>query len=162
MAALNPQIACVLLAAAALPVTAATLGTPGECDDLSGIAAFTQFRYTQFQSIFDALQNPKDPLSGLCSSCHPGEVGAGGLGLGDGVSYANLINVPSAQSNLILRVQPGSPIDSLLFQKINCNFPEIGGRMPSGGPNLSTTQQRLFSDWISFGAPLSRLGFEDR
>ena len=31
-----------------------------------------------------------------------------------------------------------------------------------GGNPLSLTQQALFFDWIRLGAPLSRLGFEDR
>ena len=62
----------------ALPAFAAPLGGPSSCTDLSAVAPFTQFRFDTFQSIFDALQNPKDPNSGLCTSCHPGSIGAGG------------------------------------------------------------------------------------
>ncbi|MFO1494358.1 MAG: hypothetical protein U1F26_06845 [Lysobacterales bacterium] len=145
----------------ALPAFAAPLGGPSSCTDLSAVAPFTQFRFDTFQSIFDALQNPKDPNSGLCTSCHPGSIGAGGLGLGAGFSYGNLVNTPSTQLGTILRVQPGSAINSLFFQKVNCDVPEVGGRMPPDGP-ISTTQQRLIQDWINAGAPLSRLGFEDR
>jgi hypothetical protein len=137
-------------------------GTPASCDDLSGVTPFTQFRYGQIQGIFDTLSDPKDPDSGLCTSCHAGSTGAGNLGLGEGFSYANLINVPSPFPGAnILRVQPGSANDSLLFQKLNCDDPEVGFRMPPGTP-LSLTQQRFFRDWIELGAPLSRLGFEDR
>lgn len=150
-----------LLSLCAVPVLAVPAGAPGDCTDLSAVAPFTQFRFDTFQSIFDTLQNPKDPASGLCTSCHPDSIGAGGLGLGAGFSYGNLVNTPSAQLPSILRVQPGSAINSLLFQKVNCDVPEVGGRMPPDGP-ISTTQQRLIQDWINAGAPLSRLGFEDR
>jgi hypothetical protein len=138
-----------------------SLGGPDGCDDLAAVPPFTQFRYEQIQNLFDTLTDPEDPNSGLCTSCHPGSIGAGGLGLGAGFSYAALVNVPSAQSPTILRVQPGSAIASLLFQKINCTEPAVGFRMPPGMP-LSLPQQRFFRDWIELGAPLSRLGFEDR
>jgi hypothetical protein len=159
-------VAAALLSGALLLVAGSRaftlpVGTPSGCDDLSAVTAFTQFRYEQIQNIFDTLSDPKDPDSGLCTSCHSGSTGAGGLGLGDGFSYGTLVNVPSAQSTTILRVQPGSAIDSLLFQKLNCDDPEVGFRMPPGTP-LSLTQQRFFRDWIELGAPLSRLGFEDR
>lgn len=150
--------ATVLLLALAPAVHAG--GATG-CSDITSVAPFTQFRYTQFQSIFDTLTDPKDPNSGLCTSCHPGNLGAGGLGLGEGFSYANLVGVESGQQPGLLRVLPGSPLASLLFQKVNCDEPEVGARMPPGG-SLSLTQQALFFDWIRHGAPLSRLGFEDR
>lgn len=78
-----------LLGLCAVQAQAVPVGAPGDCTDLSAVAPFTQFRFDTFQSIFDALQNPKDPNSGLCSSCHPGSIGAGGLGLGAGFSYGN-------------------------------------------------------------------------
>jgi hypothetical protein len=152
------SLAAILMLGAAAPVQA---GGPSGCDDISAIAPFTQFRYTQIQTIFDTLTDPKNPFSQLCSSCHPGNIGSGSLGLGDGFSYANLVGVPSAQNPAILRVSPGNPMSSLLFQKINCDVPEVGGRMPPGGM-ISITQQAFFYDWIRLGAPLSRLGFEDR
>ncbi len=151
-------IAALLIFGAAAPAQA---GAPSGCDDISAIAPFTQFRYTQIQTIFDTLTDPNNPFSQLCSNCHPGNVGAAGLGLGDGFSYANLVGVASAQNPMILRVSPGNPLSSLLFQKLNCDVPEVGGRMPPGGM-ISTTQQAFFYDWIRLGAPLSRLGFEDR
>lgn len=139
----------------------AQAGSASGCSDISSVAPFTQFRFSQFQAIFDTLTDPKDPESGLCTSCHPGNLGAGGLGLGAGFSYANLVGVASAQDPSLLRVDPGNPLASLLFQKLNCDKPEVGARMPPGG-TLSLTQQALFFDWIRHGAPLSRLGFEDR
>lgn len=146
-----------------LPIGAVEAGVPlpGGCADISTIAPFTQFRFEHFQAIFDTLTNPKEPDSQLCSRCHPGDFGAGGLGLGAGSSYDNLVGVPSGQDNTILRVAPGSPLNSLLFQKLNCVQPQVGDRMPPDG-SLSLTQQAFFYDWIRLGAPLSRLGFEDR
>lgn len=145
-----------------LPATAVTAGTPSGCADISTIAPFTQFRFDQFQSIFDRLTDPKNPDSQLCTSCHPGETGPAGLGLGEGFSYANLVGVPSVEIPSLLRVAPGSPLQSYFFLKLNCDTQPIGTQMPQGGPALSLTQQAFFFDWIRLGAPLSRLGFEDR
>lgn len=136
-------------------------GGPGGCADISQVPESTQFQFSQFQAIFDTLTDPKDPDSQLCTRCHPGDSGAGGLGLGEGFSYASLVGVESAQLPGLLRVSPGNPLASLLFQKVNCDSPEVGVRMPPGG-TLSLTRQALFYDWIRYGAPLSRLGFEDR
>ncbi|GMU43316.1 MAG: hypothetical protein IT479_07565 [Xanthomonadales bacterium] len=141
--------------------TYAFAGGASGCTDIGSVAPFTQFRYTQFQAIFDTLTDPEDPESGLCTRCHPGDLGAGGLGLGAGFSYASLVGVGSAQLPGLLRVAPGDPLASLLFQKLNCDEPEVGVRMPPGG-TVTLSQQALFFDWIRYGAPLSRLGFEDR
>lgn len=154
---------CVLLSLVLVAgdASAWTRGGPGDCQDLSAVAPFTQFRYeAQMQTIWDTLQDPKDPSSS-CTGCHPGNFGAGGLGLGAGFSYGTLFNVPSAQEPSILRIDPGNAANSLLFQKLNCDQPVVGGRMPPTS-TLSAAQQALVRDWINHGAPLSRLGFEDR
>ena len=53
-------------------------------------------------------------------------------------------------------VIPGHPERSLLFQKVNCDTPPEGTRMPfnnyAGG--LSVEQQALIYDWIAAGAPV--------
>lgn len=146
-----------LATTAALLLTGAAVeagnGPPAECSDLSSIAPFTQFRYGQFQAIFETT----------CTGCHPGNVGAGNLGLGDGFSYGNLVGVPSDGLASMLRVAPGDPLASMLFLKLNCDDPPgLGVRMPLNTSPLSLTQQAFFFDWIRLGAPLSRLGFEDR
>lgn len=144
------------------PALAFSRGGPSGCADISAVAPFTQFNYEkQFQAIWNSLSDPKDPSSGLCTSCHPGETGAANLGLGEGFSYANLVGIPSVQEPSTLRVNPGNPLISLLFLKLNCDNPGVGGRMPPGQP-VSITQQAFIFDWIRLGAPLSRLGFEDR
>lgn len=141
---------------------AAPNGGPSGCANISAIAPFTQFNYEiQLQGIWQALTDPKDPSSGLCTSCHPSETGAANLGLGDPFSYGNLVGVPSPQDPQLLRVAPGDPLGSLLFQKVNCDTPSVGQRMPPG-QSLSLTQQAFIFDWIRLGAPLARLGFEDR
>ena len=133
---------------------------PEGCADLSSIVPFTQFRYDQFQAIYDTV----DPKSGntLCTTCHPGNVGSAALGLGDGFSYNNLVGVVSAQDPMRFRVEPGNPQQSWFFIKMNCDSPGVGAQMPFGASALSLVQQRLFFDWIRVGAPLSKNGFEDR
>jgi hypothetical protein len=143
-------------------VAAAPLGGPSGCSSLASIAPFTEFNYEmQLQGLWGLLLDPKDPDSGLCTSCHPGQSGAAALGLGDGFSYANLVDVASAQDPNFIRVIPGDPANSLLLQKVNCSTPGVGNRMPPT-LTLSLTQQAFIADWIRLGAPLSRLGFEDR
>ncbi len=146
---------------AATAASATPQGGPSGCASISAIAPFTQFTYGQLQGIWQAQTDPEDPMSGLCTSCHPMETGAANLGLGEGFSYGNLVGVPSAQDSSILRVAPGNPLASLLFLKVNCDTPGIGARMPPG-QSMSITQQAFIFDWIRLGAPLSRLGFEDR
>jgi len=141
---------------------ASALGGPSECTDISSVQPFTQFNYEkQFQAIWDTVVDPKDPEAGLCTSCHPSNIGAGGLGLGAGFSHQNLVGIASAQDPSLTRVIPGNAFGSLLFRKVNCDTPGIGFRMPPGSP-LSLTQQAFIYYWINAGAPLSRLGFEDR
>jgi len=134
------------------------------CADISSIAPFTQFRFGDLQNIIDALADPKNPDSQVCTSCHQGQSGPAQMGLGAGFSYDNLVGVPSSQVPTLLRVNPGNPMASWLFQKINCDDPEGIGvtQMPQGFPPLTLPQQAFFYDWIRLGAPLSRLGFEDR
>ena len=149
-----------LLASAAC--VASPHGGPSGCANITAIAPFTQFNYgMQIQGIWQVLTDPEDPSSGLCTSCHPSQTGAANLGLGDAFSYGNLVGVVSAQDPGLLRVAPGDPLASLLFQKVNCDTPSVGGRMPPS-QSLSLTQQAFIFDWIRLGAPLSRLGFEDR
>jgi len=132
---------------------------PSGCSDLSSVAPFTQIRYEQIQNIFSTDSGG----TLLCLGCHPGSVGAGNLGLAPESSYGNLIGVPSDGVPGMPRVSPGDPLNSLLFLKLNCdNPPGLGDRMPLNRAPLSVAQQALFFDWIRLGAPLSRLGFEDR
>jgi hypothetical protein len=129
---------------------AAAGGTPTGCENISTIAPFTQVSYSQnIQPIFNSAE---------CLSCHGGGGGAAGLNLEALNSYTSLLN-PSTGSP---RVLPGDPLNSVLFLKINCDFPGFGSRMPMDLNPLSAVRQQLFFDWIRLGAPLLRAGFEDR
>jgi hypothetical protein len=97
-----------------------------------------------------------------CASCHIGGGQSGGLNLDFLNIMSQLLNVPSPQNSAFRRVVPGDVNASLLFQKVNCEQPEVGSQMPLGRDPLSVAQQRIIRDWIALGAPLMRGGFEDR
>lgn len=87
-----------------------------------------------------------------CIECHS----AGhftGLDLQAGASYELLVDVESSQDGNWLRIDSSSLTNSLLFQKINCNDPPVGDRMPlNGPPYLTLSEQALIRDWIEQGA----------
>ena len=89
-----------------------------------------------------------------CANCHVMSGGAplGGLELDTGVSWFQLVGVPSSQDGSLTRVIPGDAKNSLLFQKVNCDLPAIGSRMPLDRPELSIEEQALIHDWIALGA----------
>ena len=64
------------------------------------------------------------------------------------MSWAHLVNVPSAEDASLVYVAPGRPEQSLLFQKVNCDTPGVGERMPlsSYGGGLTAEQQALIYD----------------
>lgn len=145
------SIPLVLVAGLTIPRSAAAAsyhGTEGGgCDDLSGVAEVDPIDFeTHIQPIF----------SGICTACHfPGgaaQAGGTSLDLRAGQAYNQLVNVASDQNASWTRVEPSSLADSLLFQKVNCNNPPVGVRMPQGGPFLSAQQQALIRDWIVQGA----------
>jgi hypothetical protein len=123
------------------------------CEDISAVPAFTQIN---FQLNISSL------FTNNCASCHISGGASGGLNLDFANAYANLVGMNSSQNAAFVRVQPGNPAASLLFQKVNCDSPGVGSRMPLGGSILSPAQQRILSDWIALGAPLMRGGFENR
>lgn len=110
------------------------------CDDLSSIPETPDVDYnTQIQPIWDTS----------CTGCHnPTATNSGGLDLQPGASLANLVNAPSSFANGLLRVQAGHPNRSFLFEKINCEQPQVGNRMrPTNA--MSLTEQALIRDWIT-------------
>ncbi len=86
------------------------------------------------------------------SGCHDSQARAG-LVLQDGMSYANLVNVPSTQRPALMRVLPGDADGSYLYQKIALPTPPEGDRMPQGLPPLADGKILLIRDWIEGGAP---------
>ncbi|MDR3388768.1 MAG: hypothetical protein P4L92_17110 [Rudaea sp.] len=97
-----------------------------------------------------------------CADCHTTSMGtqtpAGNLDLDptDSSPYTNLVNVPSDEDPSLIYVVPNHPEKSLLFQKVNCDNPPTGVRMPFGGygGGLSPAQQATIYDWIAGGAPI--------
>lgn len=88
-------------------------------------------------------------------SCHVGGA-PGGLSMSSAVvAYGNLLSVPSANmANEQNRIEPGSPDDSFLWQKIN-NTLQMGegGVMPAGGnPMLGAEDLATIEMWIMGGA----------
>lgn len=94
--------------------------------------------------------------NGGCSNCHI-SMSFGDLNLRFDVVRLNLLGEdgngqPSAQDANRLRVAPGKPQNSLLFEKLNCDTPPVGQRMPPGSSGDNVELQALVHDWIALGA----------
>jgi len=92
--------------------------------------------------------------------CHRTPPFAGGLDLTDVAAYANLVNVPALGAASLLRVKPGAPLDSFLWNKLDNVLSadhSQGLPMPLGPENfwspLSGEQRALLYCWIATGAP---------
>jgi len=133
---------------------------PSGCTSIAAIPVAQSIQYgAAIQTIFINYSG----VGAGCADCHTSAMGtvfpAGGLDLDpvDSPSpYVNLINMPSFDAPDLTYVIPGHPEQSLLFQKVNCDTPPEGTRMPfnnyAGG--LSVEQQALIYDWIAAGAPV--------
>jgi hypothetical protein len=111
------------------------------CDDLRGLPINFQVDWqADIKPIFNEL------LGGRCTSCHNDGSPQGGL---------NLTDVPvDAIYNIVPGIaRPGDVASSFLFEKVNCDMPTVGLRMPRGGAPLSFEEQALIYDWIAQGAP---------
>ncbi len=86
-------------------------------------------------------------------ACHDAGTARGELVLVAGQSFANLVNVPSAQVSDLDRVEPGDPDNSYLIKKLRGDSDIMGERMPEGGPFLTDAQIARFVAWIDDGAP---------
>ena len=121
-----------------------TTQEPTECDSIDAVPMRFDIDYAEVQLVWDAQ----------CANCHVQSGGEplAGLELDTGVSWFQLVGVPSSQDASLARVIPGDAKNSLLYQKVNCYFPAIGSRMPFERPELSVEQQALIHDWIVLGA----------
>jgi hypothetical protein len=135
--------------------------TPTGCTSIQDIPVNYSIDYgAAIQGLFNDFSN--GPTAAACVSCHTtngGIQGAAGnldLDASETSSYGNLVNVPSDEDPDIIYVVPNHPEQSLLFQKINCENPAVGGRMPLGyAPGtLTPEQQAAVYDWIAAGAPV--------
>ncbi len=75
-----------------------------------------------------------------------------GLNLSEGMSYANLVNVPSSEAPLDL-VEPGDAENSYLIHKLEGRVGIVGGPMPLSGDPLTAEEIAVIRDWIDAGAP---------
>lgn len=80
------------------------------------------------------------------AGCHPGS--GAPFSLTDGLSYGNLVNMPSTYPGL-QRVTPGNAQLSSLYLK---TLGQLGARMPPGGSGLSQAQKDTLAAWINNGA----------
>ncbi|HZP66864.1 MAG TPA: hypothetical protein VFB32_11195 [Rudaea sp.] len=156
----------VLAAAVASGLAGLTLAparagvAPSGCTSIADVPPiYSGIQYgAAIQGIFDNFLS-NGGMAG-CVDCHtsPASGASGHLDLTDGASWAHLVDVPSNEDSTLIYVVPGHPEQSLLFQKVNCDTPGVGVRMPyQGYPDGMTTltpdQQALIYDWIAEGAP---------
>ena len=102
-----------------------------------------------FESIQDNVFTP------ICSRCHIGASAPEGLQLDAAHSYALLVGVSSNEKPGVLRVKPGDPTNSYMYQKITGASGIVGNPMPLGGPSLPQTTITAIQQWIANGAQQS-------
>ncbi|ETX03504.1 MAG: hypothetical protein ETSY2_33275 [Candidatus Entotheonella gemina] len=85
-------------------------------------------------------------------TCHSGPSAPEGLILDTDATHDMLVDEPSAQVTMLLRVEPGNSDNSYLIHKLEGRDGIVGAQMPRGGPPLS---QEMISDvraWIDANA----------
>jgi len=100
-----------------------------------------------FQSIQANVFTP------ICAQCHIGASAPQGLQLDAAHSYALLVGVPSNEKPTVLRVKPGDPDSSYMYQKITGASGIAGGQMPLGQTPLPAATIAAIRQWIINGAP---------
>lgn len=108
--------------------------------------------------IQDNILTPSCATSGCHASTSDANYVQHNLLLTSATAYENLINVISknaaAKTAGLVRVKPGDYMNSLLFQKIDCQVTtQYGALMPLGGTNLTMGQIEFIKQWIIKGAP---------
>ena len=92
---------------------------------------------------------------GAPGTCHSNGAGTLDLQPGDPAgAYGNLVDVAANQAPLD-RIEPGAPMDSYLFHKLNGTQADVGGsgmRMPRGMPPLDAGDIGTVEQWINDGA----------
>jgi hypothetical protein len=89
-----------------------------------------------------------------CTSCHGGPSPTGGLNLGPGFAYSQLVNVtPTSGCTNMVRVKPGDPDHSQLILRITGG--SCGVQMPPGDPTYydrAPDELTKIRSWIQSGA----------
>ena len=86
-----------------------------------------------------------------CIEHHGDHATEGDLDLTDGMSYADLVNVPSFQMPALDRVEPGDAENSYLIHKLEGRTSIVGDPMPPDD-RLTTEQIDVIKQWINDGA----------
>ena len=108
--------------------------------------------------IQDNILTPSCATSGCHASTSDANYVQHNLLLTSATAYDNLINSISknaaAKTAGLVRVKPSDYVNSLLYQKIDCQgTTKYGALMPLGGPNLTLGQIEFIKQWIIKGAP---------
>lgn len=145
------------------------VGLLGSCTDGAGVRA---------DAGLDGADTPPDLATPGCSGgasftmirrqilpgcegygCHLSAPYAGGLNLTGAAAYTSLVGRPAVAAPALLRVQPGEPLSSFLWLKLDNQLPADhtqGFPMPIGAENfwtpLSAEQRALVYCWIRAGA----------
>lgn len=80
------------------------------------------------------------------AGCHVTPSPQAGMNLSSGASYSSVVNVPAIVFGPGLRVVPGDPDASILYQLISA------GTMPALGGPLTAAQIETIREWIAEGA----------
>jgi len=140
-----------LMCMLAMATPAPSQTVPSGCTDISAVPPI--YSGIQYGAAIQGLFNNFGVAA--CTDCHEPPTPPQDLDLSACVSWGELVNHLSSQDISLFRVVPNHPEQSLLFQKINCDAPAVGARMPYGYPSdtLTAEQQALIYDWIAEGAP---------
>ena len=143
--------------ASAVAVIAVSVFAGSSCDEkLSDLAGPTPNLTVSFSSIQREIFSAADSSGRVaCTNCHIAARAqfVGNLNLSEGVSYAQLVNVPSTNLRSATRVIPGDPDNSYLVRKLEGGPSIFGNRMPNtGGPYLTSGQMAIIRRWIAEGA----------
>jgi hypothetical protein len=90
-----------------------------------------------------------------CIGCHAGAAAPLGMRLTEDAAYASIVNAPSVEQPSLKRIAPGSPDASYLIQKVS-GTASVGGRMPLGGPPLTSDEINALRQWVLDGAAAPR------
>ncbi|MBU6282872.1 hypothetical protein KGQ64_11570 [bacterium] len=111
-----------------------------------------------FASTWQGIQETVLARNGCTEKLCHGGANAGGLDLSPATAYANLFDVPSAESPSTKRVLPGDKDRSWLWMKLAAKTRPgtvsiVGSPMPSNLPAISERELDLLRQWIYAGAP---------